>query len=64
VHAQKPLLLKAERPDQIRTIDSPATQGITGGFMAPNQLPALFKADPMAIKEFVDVGGEQKPVGP
>ena len=61
---EKHLLFPTERPDQIRTIDSPATEGITGDFMAPNQLPALFKADPMAIKEFVAVGGEQKPVGP
>jgi hypothetical protein len=46
-----------------RPINPLATQGITGGFMPTNQLPVLFKADPMAIKELVDVGGEQKPVG-
>ena len=64
VHAQKILLFPTERPDQIRPINPPATQGITSGLMPPNQLPVLFKADPMAIKEFVDVGGEQQAVGP
>jgi hypothetical protein len=64
VSQEKYLLFTTEWPDQIRPINSPATQGITGRLMAPNQFPALFKADPMAIKEFVDVGGEQQAVGP
>ena len=63
MRGEKDLLLPTKRPDQIRPIDSPATQGIPCCFMAPNQFPVLFKADPMAIKELVDVGGEQKPVG-
>ena len=61
---EKHLLLPTKRPDQIRPINSPATQGITGGLMSPNQLAIFFKADPMVIKEFVDVGGEQQAVGP
>jgi hypothetical protein len=64
VDAQKLLLLPTEWPNQIRPINPPTAQGIPCCFMPPNQLPVLFKADPMAIKEFVDVGGEQQAVGP
>ena len=50
------LLLKRKRLNHIRTLNPPTTQSISCRFMLPNQLAIRLKTDPMAIKQFVDVG--------
>ena len=54
---QKLLLLPVERPDQIRPFDAPAAQGLPCRLVLPDQLTAAVKADPVAVKQFVQMGG-------
>ena len=52
---EKKLLLTTERLELVSAGNPPATQGLTCRFMAPDQLARGVEADPVAIKQFVDM---------
>ncbi len=56
------LLLKRKRLNHIRTLNPPTLQRITGSFVLPNQLTIAIEADPMAVKQFVDMGRQQQTI--
>ena len=60
---KKRLLLATKRLNQIRTLNTPTTQRITGRFVLPNQLSIRIKTDPMPVKQLVDMGREKQPIG-
>jgi len=60
---QERLLLAAERPDQVGTIDPPAAQRIAGRLMLTEQCTPGIEADPVTVKQLVHMGGKQQAVG-
>lgn len=60
---QKPFLLPAKWPDKISPIDRPTTQSLAGSLVLAEQLTAGIKADPMSVKQLVNMWGEQQTIG-
>ena len=56
---QEVFLFAAECLDLVGSLNPPATQGLASRLMAPDQFTGGIEADPVAIKELVDMGREQ-----
>jgi len=48
---EKLLLVMAEWPDQVGTIDPPTAQRLAGGLVFTDQLTAGIEADPVAVEQ-------------
>jgi hypothetical protein len=53
---QEPLLLPGEGAENMRSLDPPTVQGFSSCLVSPDQLTAGIKADPVAVKQLVEMG--------
>jgi len=60
---QERLLLAAERPDQVGTIDPQQRNASRAGLMLTEQCTPGIEADPVTVKQLVHMGGKQQAVG-
>lgn len=56
MHLQQPLLLTAERPDQIGALDAPAAQRLAGRPVLAQPLAIGIEADPVPVEQRVPMG--------
>ena len=53
---QEPLLLPGEGAENVRPLDPPTVQGVSSCLVSPDQLTVGIKADPVPIKQLVEMG--------
>jgi hypothetical protein len=52
----EPLLFPGEGAENMHPLDPPTVQGFSSSLVSPDQLTAGIKADPVAVKQLVEMG--------